>query len=105
MGSWWRLSCQVSRGLTTPQRGLGRLSDAKMSGPAGIVTASPERSSAMITASDAHDIDVVELTAHEEQEYIEQESRRLLGMSLEEFRSRWEAGEFRDNDDPKVTQV
>jgi hypothetical protein len=59
----------------------------------------------MLTASDAHDIEVVELTAHEEYEYIEQESRRLLGMDLSEFRQRWAAGEFRDNDDPKVTQV
>jgi hypothetical protein len=59
----------------------------------------------MLTASDAHDIDVVELTAHEEHEYIEQESRRLLGMDLSEFRRRWESGEFRHNDDPKVTQV
>jgi hypothetical protein len=59
----------------------------------------------MLTASDAHEIDVVELTAREEREYIEQETRRLLGMDLSEFQRRWEAGEFRDNDDPKVTQI
>ncbi|MEU5786186.1 hypothetical protein ABZ754_00465 [Micromonospora purpureochromogenes] len=59
----------------------------------------------MLTASDAHDIQVVELTTDEEHEYIQRESRRLLGMDVEEFRQRWEAGEFRGNDDPKVTQV
>ncbi|MBF5032272.1 MULTISPECIES: hypothetical protein [unclassified Micromonospora] len=59
----------------------------------------------MLTASDARDIQVVELTPDEEHEYIQRESRRLLGMDVEEFRQRWEAGEFRDNDDPKVTQV
>lgn len=59
----------------------------------------------MLTASDARDIDAVELTPDEEYEYIQRECRRLLGMELDEFRRRWQAGEFRDNDDPKVTQV
>jgi hypothetical protein len=59
----------------------------------------------VLTAGDAHDVDVVELTPDEEYEYIQRESRRLLGMDLDEFRQRWQAGEFRGNDDPKVTQV
>lgn len=59
----------------------------------------------MLAASDAREIDVVELTPDEERSYIEAESRRLLGMGAEEFRRRWDAGEFRDNGDPRITQV
>lgn len=57
----------------------------------------------MLTTSSAHD--VVELTAAEERAYIDHECRRLLGMSADEFARLWKIGEFRDNDDPKVTQV
>ncbi|MFY1688045.1 hypothetical protein [Plantactinospora sp. WMMB782] len=59
----------------------------------------------MITASDSRDIEVVEMTEEEEHDYIRSECARLLGMDLEEFARRWYAGEYRDNDDPKVTQV
>jgi hypothetical protein len=46
-----------------------------------------------------------ELTAAEEQELIEREVRRTLNISTDEFRRRWEAGDYRDDDDPRVTQV
>jgi hypothetical protein len=59
----------------------------------------------MVTKSDAHEIEVVELTDEQERDYIEAECRRLLGLGLDEFARRWRAGEYRDNDDPKVTQV
>ena len=59
----------------------------------------------MPTQSDTHEIEVVELTKDEEREYIEAECRRLLGISVAEFSQRWHAGEYRDSDDPRITQV
>lgn len=40
-----------------------------------------------------------ELTAEEGREYVDEISRRLLGMSGEEFRRAWEAGELNADDD------
>jgi hypothetical protein len=59
----------------------------------------------MPTQSDTHEIEVVELTPEEQDDYIRAECQRLLGISVEEFTRRWLAGEYRANDDPKVTQV
>jgi len=59
----------------------------------------------MLTASDARAIKIVELSEEQERNYARAECLRLLGMDLDEFAGRWQAGEYRDNDDPKVTQV
>jgi len=49
--------------------------------------------------------EVDELTPQQNRDLFDREARRLLGMSAEEFAAKWHAGEFRDNDDPKVTRV
>jgi hypothetical protein len=49
--------------------------------------------------------EVDELTPEQQRALLESEARRNLNMSADEFAARWKAGEFRDNDDPKVTQV
>lgn len=59
----------------------------------------------MLTQSDAQDVEVVELTAAEEGEFVQSQCRRLLGMSLDEFARRWYAGEYRDSEDPNVTEI
>lgn len=48
---------------------------------------------------------VDELTTEQQRDLLDREARRNLGISGEEFESRWTSGEFRGNDDPKVTQV
>ncbi|WP_159079490.1 hypothetical protein [Plantactinospora sp. BC1] len=58
-----------------------------------------------MTFSDSRDPEVVEMSEEEEQDYVRSECVRLLGVDLEEFTRRWYAGEYRDHDDPKVTQV
>lgn len=59
----------------------------------------------MLTASNAREIEVVELTAEEERANIDGECQRVLGIDIEEFNRRWQGGHYRDCDDPKVTQV
>ncbi|XVV10944.1 hypothetical protein ACQP2X_39820 [Actinoplanes sp. CA-131856] len=59
----------------------------------------------MLTASSAREIEVVELTADEHREYLEEQCQRALGIGADEFARRWHAGEYSRNDDPKVTQV
>ncbi|MEV6848763.1 hypothetical protein [Actinoplanes sp. NPDC051411] len=59
----------------------------------------------MRTASNAHEIDVVELTADEEHANIDGECQRALGIGIEEFTRRWHSGYYQDCDDPRVTQV
>lgn len=46
-----------------------------------------------------------ELTEAEERALLEREVRANLNMSLVEFERRWRAGEYRDNDDPRITSV
>jgi hypothetical protein len=47
----------------------------------------------------------MELTRDEAREMLDREAGRLLGVSGEEFVRRWYAGEYRDCEDPKITQV
>lgn len=53
----------------------------------------------------AGDTDVMELTDDEARQMLDREARRLLNVSGEEFTRRWYAGEYRDCEDPKITQV
>lgn len=46
-----------------------------------------------------------ELTVEEERELAEAEAQRELGISFEEFERRWNAGEYRDDPNPKITSV
>lgn len=46
-----------------------------------------------------------ELSEAEERAILEREVRALFNMPLAEFERRWRAGEFRDDDDPRVTGV
>lgn len=59
----------------------------------------------MLTASNAREIEVVELTAEQEREYAAAECRKLLGIEINEFLRKWRNGDYRNSDDPKVTQV
>jgi hypothetical protein len=47
----------------------------------------------------------MELSEEEARQMLDRESRRLLNVSGEEFARRWYAGEYRDSEDPDVTQV
>lgn len=49
--------------------------------------------------------DVVELAPEEASKMLDREARRLLNVSGEEFARRWYAGEYRDCEDPNITQV
>jgi hypothetical protein len=46
-----------------------------------------------------------ELTEAEELTLLEGEVRANFNMSLAEFERRWRAGEFRDDEDPRITSV
>jgi hypothetical protein len=46
-----------------------------------------------------------ELTEVEERAALEREVRSHFNISLPEFERRWRAGEFRDDDDPRITSV
>lgn len=59
----------------------------------------------MLAASSAREIEVVELTAEQEQRCAASECRRLLGIEIGEFTRRWRNGDYRNSDDPKFTQV
>ncbi|HEY8532296.1 MAG TPA: hypothetical protein VIL44_00220 [Micromonospora sp.] len=54
---------------------------------------------------DADDLDTVELTEDEKDEYLQAECRRLLGMELAEFIQRRDDGEFPDPDNPKIAPM
>jgi hypothetical protein len=57
--------------------------------------------------TDDTEIDMLgpELTPDEERALIEREVRRNFSISLDEFRRRWAAGEYRESDDPRVTSA
>jgi hypothetical protein len=59
----------------------------------------------VLTQRDAAEFEVTELTPEGQRELLEREARRLLNVGAEEFAQRWHAGEYRDSDDPKITQV
>jgi hypothetical protein len=46
-----------------------------------------------------------ELTEAEERALLESDVQANLNMSLAEFERRWWAGEFRDDEDPRITSV
>lgn len=46
-----------------------------------------------------------ELTDAEERAMLDREVRANFNMSLAEFESHWRAGDFRDNEDPRITSV
>ena len=48
---------------------------------------------------------VVELTAEEWEREFDSEARRTLGISAEEFRQRWEAGEYAGMDPDDDSRV
>ncbi len=49
--------------------------------------------------------DVAELTPEEQHDLLDREARKILGIGADEFAKKWHAGEFSENDDPRVTQV
>lgn len=59
----------------------------------------------MPTLRDATTTEIQEMTTDEVLAQLDREARRTLGMSGEDFAEKWRNGEFRDNADPRVTQV
>jgi len=57
------------------------------------------------TTSNASSCDVVELTEEEGRKFFDEVTRAELGMSGEEFLRRYDAGDFRGTDDPRVVGV
>lgn len=52
-----------------------------------------------------HEVEVVELSRQEGRAMLDQAARDTLGISADEFLSKWDAGEYEDSDDPAVTRV
>lgn len=50
-------------------------------------------------------VDMEELTEAETWAIFDAESRRVLGISGEEFEERWRTGDLASSDDPSVTRV
>ena len=50
-------------------------------------------------------VPVEELSREEAQNLLDELARRYLNMSADEFIRRWDAGEFRDSDQPEVMGV
>lgn len=46
-----------------------------------------------------------QVSLREWQSYLDRRARRLLGMSGEEFITKWQAGKFEKSDDPNVMRV
>lgn len=46
-----------------------------------------------------------ELTPDEAREIFDRAAREEFGISGEEFLRRWDAGEYADTDDPKITRL
>ncbi|MFI6333177.1 hypothetical protein ACIBBG_33495 [Micromonospora chersina] len=59
----------------------------------------------MATKTGAELIEFGELSAEDQQGMLERAARSLLNLTAEEFRQRWEAGLYREDEDPRVTQV
>ena len=50
-------------------------------------------------------VEVVEATPEEGRAMLDRAAREALNMSGEEFLRRWDAGDFEDKEDPKITRV
>lgn len=59
----------------------------------------------MLTRSNAEQVELVELTPAEDREVLEREAQRQLGIGADEFARRWDAGDYQNCDDPKITSV
>lgn len=51
------------------------------------------------------DNEIRELTPEQGRQLLDDKARQYLGMSGEEFRARWEAGEIAADDEPDVMRV
>lgn len=49
--------------------------------------------------------EVTELSAAELKEALDKEARRCLGISGEEFATRWRNGEYKNDANPHVTRI
>ncbi|GAB3796924.1 hypothetical protein [Micromonospora zhanjiangensis] len=59
----------------------------------------------MATETGAELIEFGEISAEEQQGMLERAARSLLNLTAAEFRQRWEAGLYKEDEDPRVTQV
>jgi hypothetical protein len=51
------------------------------------------------------EVEVAEATREEGRGMLDRAAREVLAISGDEFLTRWDAGEYRDSDDPAVTRV
>ena len=51
------------------------------------------------------EVEVAEATREEGRVMLDRAAREVLAISGDEFLARWDAGEYRDSDDPAVTRV
>jgi hypothetical protein len=57
------------------------------------------------TQSHVTEVEVTEATRDEGRAMLDRAAREVLNISGEEFLARWDAGEYRDADDPAITRV
>jgi len=50
-------------------------------------------------------IEVVEASREEGRAMLDRAAREVLNISGEDFLARWDAGEYRESDDPAITRV
>jgi hypothetical protein len=60
---------------------------------------------ASVMATKTDHCDTPELTREEGQDLFDRRATKLLGISGEEFLRRWDAGEYMDSDDPRVSSL
>jgi hypothetical protein len=51
------------------------------------------------------EVEVVEVTREQGRAMLDRAARDELGMSGDQFLSKWDAGDYDDTDDPAVTRV
>lgn len=52
-----------------------------------------------------HEVEVVEASRSEGRAMFDRAAMEELSLSGDEFLAKWDAGEYEDTDDPKVTRV
>jgi hypothetical protein len=62
-------------------------------------------STGLIAMATRTDNEIRELTPEQGKQLLDDKARQYLGMSGEEFRARWEAGEIDADDEPDVMRV
>ena len=51
------------------------------------------------------EVEVVEASPEEGKAMLDRAAREVLNISGEDFLAKWDAGEYKDSDDPAITRV